>query len=58
MKIGTANHFMKDIYGSKIYSSDETRKAPATLVTHCYVPHFHQYGDITIEKIMKMCTCE
>ena len=56
--MGTAIPLMKDIYGSKIYSSDETRKAPATLVTHCYVPHFHQYGDIIIEKIMKMCTCE
>ena len=31
------------------YSSDETRLAPPTLVTRCYVPHFHHYGDISIE---------
>ena len=47
------------------YSSDETRLAPPTLVTRCYVPHFHHYGDISIEihqiknvmKIMKMFSC-
>ena len=32
-----------------IHSSDEARSAPATLVTRCYVPHFHHYGDISIE---------
>ena len=32
-----------------IHSSDETHKAPPTLVTRCYVPHFHHYGYIGIE---------
>ena len=40
--------------------------SPPTLVTRCYVPHFHHYGDISIEilqlkkvmKIMNTLICE
>ena len=32
-----------------IHSSDETRLAPPTLVTRCYVPHFLRYDDISME---------
>ena len=47
-------------FWEEILSSDESRWAPPTLVTRCYVPHFYYYCDISIEilQIKKLFTCE
>ena len=36
-----------------LYTSDTTCYAPPTMVTRCHVPHFHHYGDISIEMLRK-----